>query len=60
MRGDAYVKDFEIFLTFKRDNQKWLLDSIEEGFKDFVEKENIDEGTSKKMMEWFYSKERTV
>jgi predicted lipid-binding transport protein (Tim44 family) len=58
---DPYVKDFEEYFTFKRNDQRWLLDSIEEASKNnYLKEQNIDEGTSKGMMDWYYSKNRTV
>lgn len=57
--GDNYVADFEEFWSFKRSGNSWLLDEI--GKKsEYVKQENIDEGTSKEMLKWYYKKERTI
>lgn len=60
--GDSYVADFEEFWIFQRNGDVWLLKSIDEGFKakQFVDQENIDEGTSNEMLQWYYTKDRTV
>jgi len=62
LSGDSYVKDFEEFWTFKRDGDNWLLKAMDKGFKaeEFMKQENIDEGSGKDLMEWYYKKDRTV
>jgi predicted lipid-binding transport protein (Tim44 family) len=60
IRGDSFVHDFDEYWCFQRKQEKWLLKSIEIGFKgkEFLEKESQEEGASKEMMDWYYSKER--
>ncbi len=55
--GDNYVADFEDYWTFRRDSDAWKLAAIDKGFK---YDENVDEGSSKEMMEWYQSQERAV
>ncbi|NYZ77733.1 TIM44-like domain-containing protein [Candidatus Micrarchaeota archaeon] len=59
--GDAYVRDFEEYYTFRRNGDRWFLDMIEDADRsEYIKNANIDEGTSKKMIDWYYSKERAV
>jgi len=60
--GDDYVRDFEEYWTFMRVGDFWLLKSIDTGFssQNYVSEENVDEGTSKEMLNWYYTKERAT
>jgi hypothetical protein len=60
VEGDDHVADFEEYWTFRRDGDRWLLASIESGFKKYIEEENVDEGSDKQLMEWYYTKDRAV
>jgi predicted lipid-binding transport protein (Tim44 family)/ribosomal protein L31 len=62
MGGDAYVRDFEEYWTFRRDGNSWKLASIDAGRKGSgaVSKENVDQGTSDEMLKWYYTKDRAV
>jgi len=60
--GDSYVRDFEEYWTFSRMGNNWLLKSIDAGMagKKYVSEENVDEGVSTEMLNWYYTKDRTV
>ncbi|MCX6769341.1 MAG: Tim44-like domain-containing protein, partial [Candidatus Micrarchaeota archaeon] len=60
--GDSYVRDFEEYWSFQRSGSEWKLAEINTSMKgaEFVAAENVDEGTSKDMLHWYYSQERAV
>ena len=60
--GDIFVRDFEEYWTFRRSGTEWKLAEISTSMKGrkFVASENVDEGTSKDMLQWYYSKERAL
>ena len=57
---DEWVKAWTEFWTFGRDGDRWVLTEIlpEIGGQAAIARENIDEGSSQQMMEWYYSKTR--
>jgi len=60
--GGSFVHDFEEYWTFRRSGSEWKLAEISTSMKgkEFVASENVDEGTSKDMLQWYYSKERAL
>ena len=59
---ETFVRDFEEYWTFRRSGREWKLAAISASMKgkEFVASENTDEGTSKDMLQWYYSKERAL
>lgn len=62
VRRDEWVKPWTEFWTFGRDGQRWVLKEIlpEARGEATIERENVDEGTSAQMLEWYYSKTRAT
>jgi predicted lipid-binding transport protein (Tim44 family) len=60
LRNDEFVKPWTEFWTFGRDGVRWVLKEIlpEASGKAAVARENVDEGSSQQMLEWYYSKPR--
>lgn len=60
--GDSYVRDFEEYWTFVREGSAWKLSSIDGSMAGAgkVSQENVDEGTSKDMLQWYYTKDRAL
>jgi len=56
------VKPWVEFWTFRRSGQQWLLAEILPAGKGAaaLALENVDEGSSQQMLEWYYSKERAT
>ena len=61
-QGDDHVADFEEFWTFQREGDRWRLSEIEKAYSNssVVGEENVDEGSDKGLMEFYYSKDRAV
>lgn len=59
---DEFVKPWVEFWTFRRSGQQWLLAEILPAGKGAaaLALENVDEGSSQQMLEWYYSKERAT
>lgn len=59
---DPFVKPWVEFWTFRRSGQFWLLTEILPDGQGaaFVSLENVDEGSSLQMLQWYYSKERAT
>lgn len=59
---DEFVKPWVEFWTFVRADYQWTLKEILPGTKGaaLVALENVDEGSSSQMLEWYYSKERAT
>lgn len=59
---DEFVKPWIEFWTFRRSGAQWLLGEIlpESKGTTLVATENVDEGSSTQMLEWYYSKERAT
>lgn len=62
IQGDSEVRDYEEFWTFGRNGNRWVLKAIDPGFKSdgFVNQENFDEGSTKFLMDWYYTRERAI
>jgi predicted lipid-binding transport protein (Tim44 family) len=62
VRQDADVTAFEEYLTFGRLDNEWKLKEIVApgSGKDLVALENIDEGSSPQMVEWYYQHKRSL
>ena len=60
--GDSYVRDFEEYWTFVREGGEWKLAAIDDSMAGAgkVREENVDEGTSKDMLQWYYTKDRAL
>jgi predicted lipid-binding transport protein (Tim44 family) len=62
VQQDAFVTPWVEFWTFRRSGQQWVLSEIlpaGEGAK-MLAAENVDEGSSTEMLQWYYSKERAI
>jgi hypothetical protein len=62
IHADAFVTPWVEFWTFRRSGQLWLLKEIlpaGDGAR-IVATENVDEGSSGQMLQWYYSKERAT
>ncbi|MBS0632430.1 MAG: Hint domain-containing protein [Verrucomicrobia bacterium] len=62
LRHDEYVQVTVEFWTFARDGARWVLQEIlpAASGEAAVARENVDEGTSAQMLEWYYSKPRAT
>ncbi len=62
VQGDDRVADFEEFWTFQREGDQWKLSEIEKAYSNssIVGEENVDEGSDRSLMEFYYSKDRAV
>jgi predicted lipid-binding transport protein (Tim44 family) len=62
VQGDDHVADFEEFWTFQRDGDQWKLSDVEKAYSSssVVDEENVDEGSDKSLMDFYYSKDRAV
>jgi predicted lipid-binding transport protein (Tim44 family) len=62
VRRDEWVKPWTEFWTFGRDGNRWALREIlpEAKGEAALGSENVDEGTSAQMLEWYYSKTRAT
>jgi predicted lipid-binding transport protein (Tim44 family) len=62
LKNDEFVKPWTEFWTFGRDGVRWVLKEIlpEASGEATVAKENVDEGSSQQMLEWYYSKPRAT
>lgn len=62
IHADPYVTPWVEFWTFRRSDRRWLLSEVlpsGQGAR-LVGTENVDEGSSQQMLEWYYSKERAT
>ncbi len=62
LRNDGFVKPWTEFWTFGRDGVRWVLKEIlpEASGEATIAQENVDEGSSQQMLEWYYSKPRAT
>ncbi len=62
LRHDEYVQPTVEFWTFGRDDARWVLQEIQPtaAGEAAIARENIDEGSSAQMLEWYYSKPRAT
>jgi predicted lipid-binding transport protein (Tim44 family) len=62
VRRDPDVRAWVDYWTFGRDNGRWVLREIlpDEQGASIVDRENVDEGSSAQMLEWYYSKPRAT
>lgn len=62
LRHDEYVQVTVEYWTFVRDGARWVLQEIlpSAAGEAAVARENVDEGTSAQMLEWYYSKPRAT
>ncbi len=62
VQQDAYVTPWVEFWTFRRNGQQWLLSEILPAGQGatMLATENVDEGSSTEMLQWYYSKERAT
>jgi predicted lipid-binding transport protein (Tim44 family) len=61
-RHDPDVRAWVEFWTFARDGQRWVLAEIQPAAEgdSIIARENVDEGSSAQMLEWYYSKPRAT
>ena len=62
VRKDPDVRAWVEFWTFGRDGRRWVLREIlpDAQGDSIVARENVDEGSSAQMLEWYYSKTRAT
>lgn len=62
VRHDEYVQVTVEFWTFGRDGARWVLQEIQPAAagEAAIARENVDEGSSAQMLEWYYSKPRAT
>ncbi|MBN2143000.1 MAG: Hint domain-containing protein [Candidatus Aureabacteria bacterium] len=59
---DEYVTPYEEYWTFGRHNNQWKLKEVLPSLKgrSVMEMENVDEEMGSRMVQWFYTKKRTL
>jgi predicted lipid-binding transport protein (Tim44 family) len=62
IRHDEWVQAWTEFWTFGRDGTTWVLKDVlpEADAQTVIARENVDEGSSQQMLEWYYSKPRAT
>jgi predicted lipid-binding transport protein (Tim44 family) len=61
-RHDPDVRAWVEYWTFAREGQRWVLAEIQPAAEgaSIIARENVDEGSSAQMLEWYYSKPRAT
>ena len=62
LQQDSDVTAFEEYLTFGRQGNEWKLKELvaPEAGKEMVRLENVDEGSTQQMIEWYYQHKRAL
>jgi predicted lipid-binding transport protein (Tim44 family) len=62
VRHDENVRAWVEFWTFARDDRRWVLTEIlpDAAGDSIITRENVDQGSSAQMLEWYYSKTRAT